>query len=220
MLKTILAGATVLALVGATAVYAQSRYDRDSDDRAPYGRMNGPMMGGPMMGGQMMEGPMGGGMMWGGMGGRRFNRMSPDDMAAFTDARIAAVKAGLKLNPEQEKLWPPVEAAVRDFAKLRIARITAMRDAAQARQTNQPGDQTAFDPIAMLRTRADTMAETAAGLKRIAETADPLYKTLDNDQKRRLWALTRGGHGKGHWRMPWNRDGGWRGQQGPGPDRL
>ena len=58
-------------------------------------------------------------------------RMSPEDRAAFTDARIAAVKAGLKLTPDQEKLWPPVEAAVRDFAKLRIdranARMTARR---------------------------------------------------------------------------------------------
>ena len=59
-------------------------------------------------------------------------RMNPEDRAAFADARIAAVKAGLKLNADQEKLWPPVEAAVRDFAKLRIdranARMNARRD--------------------------------------------------------------------------------------------
>jgi len=30
----------------------------------------------------------------------------------FADAKIAAVHAGLKLTPDQEKLWPPVEAAV------------------------------------------------------------------------------------------------------------
>ena len=35
-------------------------------------------------------------------------RMNPEDRAAFTDARIAAVKAGLKLTPDQDKLWPPV----------------------------------------------------------------------------------------------------------------
>jgi hypothetical protein len=39
--------------------------------------------------------------------------MNPEDRAAFADARIAAVHAGLKLNADQEKLWPPVEAAVR-----------------------------------------------------------------------------------------------------------
>ena len=52
-----------------------------------------------------------------------------EDRAAFTDARIAAVKAGLKLTPDQEKLWPPVEAAVRDFAKLRIDRANARMNA-------------------------------------------------------------------------------------------
>ena len=52
-------------------------------------------------------------------------RFSPEDRAAFVDARIAAVHVGLKLTPDQEKLWPPVEGAVRDFAKLRIDRATA-----------------------------------------------------------------------------------------------
>ena len=42
-------------------------------------------------------------------------RMNPEDRAAFMDSRIAAVKAGLKLTPDQDKLWPPLEAAVRDF---------------------------------------------------------------------------------------------------------
>src|SRR6201996_1148307 len=60
-------------------------------------------------------------------------RMNPEDRAAFADAKIAAVHAGLKLTPDQEKLWPPVESAVRDFVKLRIdranARMKAMDDA-------------------------------------------------------------------------------------------
>jgi hypothetical protein len=51
--------------------------------------------------------------------------ISPEDRAAFADARIAAVHAGLKLTADQEKLWPPVETAVRDFAKLRIDRANA-----------------------------------------------------------------------------------------------
>src|SRR6201986_3101077 len=56
-------------------------------------------------------------------------RMSPEDRAAFTDARIAAVHAGLKLSPDQEKLWPPLETAVRDFAKLRMDRANARMNA-------------------------------------------------------------------------------------------
>jgi len=37
---------------------------------------------------------------------------SAEDAAAFTDARIAGLKAGLKLTPEQEKNWPAVETAI------------------------------------------------------------------------------------------------------------
>src|SRR3954468_8799654 len=95
-------------------------------------------------------------------------RMNPEDRAAFADARIAAVHAGLRLTPDQEKLWPPVETAVKEFAKLRIdranARMNAMRDGSRDRQ--QPGD-----PVTRLRERADAMGATAAAMKKIADAA-------------------------------------------------
>ena len=34
-------------------------------------------------------------------------RFTAEDAQAFADARVAALKAGLKLTPEQEKNWPP-----------------------------------------------------------------------------------------------------------------
>src|SRR5467141_377746 len=88
-------------------------------------------------------------------------RMSPEDRAAFTDARIAAVKAGLKLTPDQEKLWPPVETAVRDFAKLRIDRANARMN---AQRNDSQDQQKPDDPVTRLRDRADTMATTAAAM--------------------------------------------------------
>jgi hypothetical protein len=162
-------------------------------------------------------------------------RMSSEDRAAFADARIAAVKAGLKLNADQEKLWPPVETAVRDFAKLRIDRANARMNAprndsadAQKQDSQNPGD-----PVARLRDRADTMATTAAAMKRIADAADPLYKTLDDGQKRRLAILTHmgGRFGGDGWRhrgsergmdRNYDRDGGSGRDQGGrgGPERL
>ena len=70
-------------------------------------------------------------------------RMSPEDRAAFADARIAAVHAGLKLTADQEKLWPPVESAVRDLVKLRIdranARMKAQDDAQEQQQDGRSG---------------------------------------------------------------------------------
>jgi len=127
-------------------------------------------------------------------------RMNPEDRQAFLDARIAAVHVGLKLSADQEKLWPPVEAAVRDFAKLRIDRANARMKAGDDAQGQTPDDM-----VARLRERADNMAASAAALKKIADAADPLYKTLDEGQKRRLAVLThRGGRfGAGNWRHRW-----------------
>jgi hypothetical protein len=126
-------------------------------------------------------------------------RMSPEDRAAFADARIAAVHAGLKLSADQEKLWPPVEGAVRDLVKIRIDRANARM---KAREEAAKNPETPDDPVARLRKRAERMAVTSAALKKIADAADPLYKTLDDGQKRRLAMLTHRGRfgGEGGWR--------------------
>ena len=149
-------------------------------------------------------------------------RITPEDRAAFVDARIAAVHAGLKLSADQEKLWPPVEAAVREFAKLRIDRANA--------RMNAPADAPRPDPVTRLREHADNMAASAAAMKKIADAADPLYKTLDNAQKRRLSVLTRLDGRFGGWRdrmmnRDFDRDGGpdhrgfQRDRLDPGPGR-
>lgn len=179
MKKAILAGVAAVAILGSSAVYAQHRY-------------------------------------------HHHHRMSTEDRAAFVDAKIASVKAGLQLTPDQEKMWPPVETAVRDFAKQRLALANARaseRDARRAEreqrssQDRGPRDRGSADqssreqnrdqnrdPLARLRDRADRMAETASGLKKIVDAADPLYKSLDDGQKRRLSVLTRMGGHKGGWR--------------------
>lgn len=136
--------------------------------------------------------------------GYQFNmRLSADDMAAFADARIAAVKAGLRLTPDQEKLWPPVEAAFRDLARFRIERMRQRRERA-------PTD----DLMERLRARSDAMTANAAAFKRALDAADPLYRTLNDDQKRRLAFLTHMGGRFDEWRQRWNS---WRG--GSGLDR-
>ena len=56
-------------------------------------------------------------------------RFSAADRAAFFDAHLAGLHAGLKLTPEQEKLWPPVEAALRAGAKSAEDRADAAHSA-------------------------------------------------------------------------------------------
>jgi zinc resistance-associated protein len=109
--------------------------------------------------------------------------LSPEDRAAFVDARIAALKAGLELTPDQAKNWPDFEKALRDMAQLRAERIAA-REAAE-----QHPDKAPSAPFDRLAQRADNMGKTSAALKRIAEAGKPLYASLDDSQKARFHKL-------------------------------
>jgi len=113
-------------------------------------------------------------------------RPSMEDLRAFGEARLAALKAGLVLTADQEKNWPAFEQAARDYGKLRMDRMTAMRDAVRS-----------DDPIERLRQRATSLADSGAALKKLADAADPLYKSLDDSQKRRFAVLSRLGGGAG-----------------------
>jgi zinc resistance-associated protein len=117
---------------------------------------------------------------------RGWARFSPEDRQAFTDARIAALHAGLKLNAEQERLWPPVETAIRDLAKVR----REQREARRAR-----GGREAFerDLPGALRGMADAGTARSDALRRLADATAPLYATLDEGQKRRALVLARPG---------------------------
>ncbi len=143
-------------------------------------------------------------------------RLSPEDRAAFVDARIAALKAGLELTPDQAKNWPDFEKALREMAQVRAERMAA-REAAK-----QNPDKARAAPFDRLAQRADGMAKASTALKRIADTGKPLYTSLDDAQKSRFkklaWLLRPHHH---HWGMQ-HQDGqdehGWRrGDDGEGP---
>jgi zinc resistance-associated protein len=102
-------------------------------------------------------------------------QLTADDIAAFTDARIVALKTALRLTPEQEKNWPAVEQALRDISKERLARRAARGIAGQP-----------VDATERLRDRADALAARAATLRRLADAEKPLYQSLDEAQKRRF----------------------------------
>ena len=129
-------------------------------------------------------------------------RFSPDDRAAFLDARIAALKVGLELNAEQEKNWAPLESAMRDLAKQRAERFAAWRE---RRDDNQNGD-AEINPVDRLARASERLSARAADLQKLAAAAKPLYDSLDDGQKRRFAVLFRGSMGRGQWRH-WRRDG-------------
>lgn len=150
--KTVLAATALSALAGSSLVYAQQGF-----------------------GGH------------GGFGDRDaraeiWHRPSVADVNAFADARIAALKAGLELTPEQAKNWPPFEQAVRDLVQLRVQRLQAWQSGEQ---------QPPASPFERLARRADAMAKTSAALTKIADAGAPLYTSLNDDQKSRFVKLAR-----------------------------
>jgi len=104
---------------------------------------------------------------------------SAEDMRAFGEARLAGLKAGLTLTPDQEKSWPAFEQAARELGKLHLERMSARR--------NNPAPS---DPVERLRQRATALSDTGAALKKLADATDPLYKSLDENQKRRFTVLS------------------------------
>jgi zinc resistance-associated protein len=128
---------------------------------------------------------------------------SAADRAAFADARIAALHAGLALTSDQEKLWPPVEGVLKEMAKKRADRSEQMR--AEHEQNKEP-----VDSMQRLRRGAEFMTETGADLKRLADTAQPLYDKLDDAQKNRLQVMVRHGMHEGFRERAMHRFGEWR----------
>jgi hypothetical protein len=124
------------------------------------------------------------------------------DRAAFADARIAAVHAGLTLTPEQEKLWPPVESVLKEMAKKRA-------DRAEQRHAEHEQNKGPIDPMLRLRRGAEFMSQTGTDLKRLADTAQPLYDKLDDAQKHRLQVLVRHGMHEGMRERAMHRFGEW-----------
>jgi zinc resistance-associated protein len=135
-------------------------------------------------------------------------RPSAEDISAFGDARIAAIHAGLKLTPEQEKNWPPVESALRDLAKQRSEHFAAYASADRPK-----------DPVEWLALHADMMTQRGAALKKLADAAGPLYKSLDEGQKHRALVLARVGERQLDGGPGYRGHGGWMHRGPGGPER-
>jgi hypothetical protein len=135
---------------------------------------------------------------------RPWQQLTRADFDALTDARVAAIQAGLRLNPEQQKLWPPLELAIRAMANDRAARMERMRS---GERPTPPGDL-----MERLDRRAERVSQRAQRVTALQSALKPLWATFDENQKRLLPILMRqSGGGRP---MAWA--GGWRG----GPDRM
>lgn len=135
--------------------------------------------------------------------------LSQDEYNRLVDARIASIKAGLKLSADQERLWGPVETAIRTAAADRFSHF-------QQRGTMREDHRQNLDAMQRLEMRSAMMTQTADHMSALAKAARPLWDSFSEEQKRiapRLMRLGMGEgpmgwrergdrHGRGeHWRM-------------------
>jgi LTXXQ motif family protein len=114
---------------------------------------------------------------------------SPETLGRLEDGRIAMIKAALKLSPEQEKLFAPVEEKIRaGFAERRKA-----REAWQAKREEWRANKGKHEQVSLpermekrsqrLTEAAAKMTERAQKAKEYAEVLKPLYASLSDEQK-------------------------------------
>jgi hypothetical protein len=143
-----------------------------------------------------------------GRGHRPFN---PDRFARVANSRIAAIKAGLELTPDQAAKWGPYQQSLEDLIQYRVQRMQArqahQQQAGQAGQTDQagqtgqaaqtgqasnpPAHRGGGDPFARLSRRADAMTASSPVLKKVADAGEPLYQSLSAAQQARFRVMTR-----------------------------
>ncbi len=87
-------------------------------------------------------------------------------------AQIARLKSELKLTPDQEPLWVAVEMAFREIGQ----------------QQFEGGSQGLVQSI---KTRAASIGLNVQALRRLAEAAYPLIKTLNDEQKQSAISFAR-----------------------------
>jgi hypothetical protein len=112
--------------------------------------------------------------------------LTANQMADRSDARIAKMKVDLNLTAEQDKNWAGFAGAMQDMNKKQADRRIAKRDA----RAQQPGS---VDLIDELRRSADSQIEHANERKKLADAAQPLYASLNEQQKSRFADMLFGG---------------------------
>ncbi len=136
------------------------------------------------------------------------------------------VKAALQLTPDQEKLWAPVEAQVRDTFKAREAKIEEWKKKREERkaENEKGGEHKHADLAQRFEKLSQRAAERADRLKAFSSAFSPFYASLSDEQKDVLRPLARqlspGFGGRGHrfadgW-GPGGRHHGWFGHGGHG----
>ncbi len=111
-------------------------------------------------------------------------QQSEEDRATLMEARIAALKAGLKLTPAQVKDWDSLEKVLREVSSARATRRKSFREQAMVFHEKD-------EVIQGMKLGAKDLIARGEELQKVAEAAAPLFDSMDADQKHRFTLLLR-----------------------------
>ncbi len=94
------------------------------------------------------------------------------------DTQLKTMKTNLHLTADQEALWGPFEAVVKDGAKARVIAL-------QKEQSDS------LSPMDRNLAKADRIAQGQATIEKMVDAAKPLYASLDETQKHKFVTLGR-----------------------------
>ena len=121
-----------------------------------------------------------------------WHRMSPETRSRLEDGRLAMAKTALQLTPDQEKLWAPIEAQLRDTFKAREAKMEEWKKKREERKADQANDEKKRpDLAARFERMSKKMSERADRMKAFSSAFSPFYASLSDEQKEVMRPLMR-----------------------------
>jgi len=102
-------------------------------------------------------------------------QLTAEQIVANSDANIERIKKELNLTPEQEKHWPHFASAMHYLGNNGAERLNLRI----ARAKRDPPD----DIVEQMRNEAQFLVDRAADQRSVADSAEPLFASLDDKQK-------------------------------------
>ena len=98
--------------------------------------------------------------------------------------RIALIKTNLRIADHQEDEWTKFEHALKELSRQRAFRKATLMVENDKRTTP-------LSPAELLTRQAEALQQRARDMQVLAQAADPLYVTLDDEQRKRADELVR-----------------------------
>jgi hypothetical protein len=117
------------------------------------------------------------------------NRPTITQLVAQDEARIAQLKANLRIAQDQESEWGRFETALKDISKKRAERRIALMDEWDKRETER--DRKPMGHIEALRKHADALTIRGDEIRAIADAAEPFSEKLNPWQRQQVDQIIR-----------------------------